>query len=91
MQALLAGFFGIPLEALVEGKGFTIPDVPSDAPTESESNGIQVILPKLDTNHFLAVTLPAVEPRSLTLSQARELLGEIKKAKGRAWIVFEKP
>jgi len=90
-QALLAGFLGIPIEALVAGEGFFVPDPPSDESQGPDAHGIQISLPPLAEEHLMAVSLPNLQAHALTFPQAKELLGELRKTKGRAWIIFEKP
>lgn len=86
-QALLAGFFGIPLEALVEGKDFTIPELPqSGAGVEAA----KVSLPQLEGGHLVGIGLPDLDKGGLTLAQGKRLLEEVVKGGGRAWIVYEK-
>lgn len=90
-QALLAEFFGIPMAALVEGKGFTIPDLPMPQMPKRSRPGLRVHLPEIDAGTFAAVRVGEFEAQPLSLSECRKLLAKIEKSGGRAWIVSDGP
>jgi transcriptional regulator with XRE-family HTH domain len=85
--ALLAEFFGIDVEALAQGKGFTIPDLP--APQDQPGSPLVRLLPKSRPGDLVTVSLSGGEPQVLTLSEAKALLVKAVKDTRRAWIVID--
>lgn len=89
MQALLAQFFGVSLEALVSGEGFSLPDIPKGEGGGDRTAGLQVQFPGLEEADLTLVTFPSMESQGLTYAQGRKILKEAEKTKTKLWLVVE--
>jgi transcriptional regulator with XRE-family HTH domain len=85
--ALLAEFFGMDVEALAQGKGFTIPDLPTSQ--DQPGSPLSRLLPKSRPGDLVAIPLSGGEPKVVTLGEAKALLVKVTKDARRAWIVFD--
>lgn len=85
--ALLAEFFGLPIEALSNGEGFEVPEF--DPPAAIGQGEQRCMLPNAEAGAMIAFPLGGGDRQTLSLKDAKKLLDLVHKKNGRAWIVFD--
>ena len=87
--ALLAEFFGIPVEALESGDGFSIPDLPMPQTSKEMRHGPRVQLPNIGKADVVALKVGGTTFEPITPGEGKKLLDRLTKNGQRIWIVFE--
>lgn len=88
----ISNLVGMTTEALLTGKGFTIPDMPALVEGVAKETVAQYAvlsrsLPKSKKGRITLVNIDAFESKPLTLDEAVHALKDLKKADTEVWVV----
>lgn len=83
--SLLASYFGLSVEALLTGEGFTIPDMPAP----SDSNAITCQLPNLAHGGMVVVDLATGKESPLGLRELKATIDQHHLCGNRIWVVVD--
>ena len=84
--ALLAEFFGLSTEALVTGKGFTVPDLPPNP--NDHAHPILRHLPQGVSGKVVTIPLGEGATQALSVTEAKRLLDQLSRKGARLWLVI---
>ncbi|WP_043484746.1 helix-turn-helix domain-containing protein [Geothrix fermentans] len=88
----ISRLFRLPVEALVQGKGFTLPEAPGQssgaAMSKRDIQDLRHLLPQLQQGEILQVDTQAEDAALVQLSQALQVIREAKRQGRQVWLVI---
>ena len=87
-MALLATLFGLEIETLMTGIGFTVPDMPPDSTVDGQ-NPLHRCLPQGIPGHVVVVLREGGACTQMTVQEAKRLLDQKSQKGACVWVVLD--